>query len=47
MIEEVKKEKIIIVGKENKVKNFYYLFSQVTIALRCLTLAWAVTHASA
>jgi hypothetical protein len=35
MIGVDKKEKIIIVGKENKVTNFYYLISQVTLALRC------------
>ena len=43
MIGEDKKEKNIIGCTENKVTNFYYLFSQVTLALRCLTLAIAVT----
>lgn len=38
---EEKKEKIIIGVTDNKVANFYYLFSQVTLALRCLTLARA------
>ncbi len=42
MIGEDKKEKNIIACTENKVTNFYYLFSQVTLTLRCLTLARAV-----